>query len=96
MAVTLETIERLAVLSRITLTDEEKETMRGEFEAILGYIAAIDKIAANTAAGARSIVSTTNIMREDTHPHESGTHTSKLLAAAPRTEGDYLLVKKIL
>ena len=98
--ITVETIEKLAALSRLTLTSEEKEKMCGEFDAILEYIETLSKISGNTAKGARSIVAAVNVMREDAPPtggpHESGIHTETLLSAAPRREGNYIKVKKIL
>ena len=93
--VTREEIENLAALSRISLTTEEAEKMRGEFDAILEYVAAIQKIPSLTKAG-RSSIAPVNVMREDANPHESGAYTDALLSAAPTREGQYIRVKKIL
>ena len=92
----IEGIEKLAALSRIALSREEKEQMRSEFDDILGYIALIQKVSAGRAERARSIVATMNRMREDTNPHASGIYTKALLSAAPKREGNYIKVKKIL
>lgn len=94
--ITIEEIENLAALSRIELTPEEKERMQGEFDAILGYVASLAEVSATFAKGTRSIVATMNVMREDVSPHESGIYTSALIGAAPRREGNYIKVKKIL
>lgn len=94
--ITIEEIENLAALSRIALTDEEKERMQSEFDAILGYVASISKVSATFEKSTRSIVATVNVMREDVSPHESGIYTSALIGAAPRREGNYIRVKKIL
>ena len=94
MAITLEEMEKLATLSRLALSSEEKERMRTEFDSILEYVASLSKVGEGT--GGRSVVATVNVMREDANPHESGIHTEKLLAAAPKREGNYLKVKKIL
>ena len=94
--ITIEEIEKLAALSRISLSQEEKETMCGEFDSILPYVATITKISGTTAKGAHSIAATVNIMREDISPHESGIYTEVLIGAAPRREGNYIKVKKIL
>ncbi len=37
-----------------------------------------------------------NVMREDADPHAADAFTDALLAQAPRKEGRYLKVKKIL
>ncbi len=96
MAITTEEIEKLAMLARIALSPEEKERMRGEVDSILEYVATIQKV--SEAAGARtpSIVAQRNVMREDANPHESGIYTEALVSSAPRREGNYLKVKKIL
>ncbi len=94
--ITTEEIEKLAMLARLALSKEETERMRKEFDSILGYVASIQKVAANVGEHSRSIVATVNVMREDRNPHESGIYTEALVGAAPRREGDYIKVKKIL
>jgi aspartyl-tRNA(Asn)/glutamyl-tRNA(Gln) amidotransferase subunit C len=96
MSITKDEIEKLAELSRLALSEEEKERMRGEFDSILEYIAVIQKISASVTERTPSIVAQVNVMREDAHPHESGIYTEALLSAAPKREGDYIRVKKIL
>lgn len=96
MAISKGEIEKLAELSRLALSEEEKERMRGEFDSILEYIAAIQEISASAMERIPSIVARINVMREDVNPHESGIHTEMLLASAPKREGDYIRVKKIL
>ena len=96
MTMNRETIENLATLSRLALSEEEKEKMRNEFGSILEYIEAIQNISAGSTEKSRSIVATVNVMREDTSPHKSGIHTEALIGAAPQREGNYIKVKKIL
>ena len=94
--VTTEEIEKLAALSRISLAPEEKEKMRGEFDSILEYVSALKKISAEGSANIGSVVVAVNVMRSYVNPHESGMHTEELLKAAPRRQGSYVKVKKIL
>ena len=94
--VSIEDIDKLATLSRLALSTEEKERMQKEFGSILEYIAAINKISAENEAGGLSAVARINVMREDSNPHESGKYTEALLKAAPQKEGQYVKVKKIL
>ena len=94
--ITTDEIDKLAALARLALSPEEKERMRSEFDSILGYIATIQKVSATSAKGGRSIVAQVNVMREDAHPHESGIYTEALISAAPKREGNYIKVKKIL
>ncbi len=94
--ITTEEIEKLATLARLALSPEEKERMRGEVDSILEYVATIQKISATAGTRMPSIVAQKNVMREDTNPHESGIHTETLVASAPKREGNYIKVKKIL
>ena len=93
--ISIKEIEKLADLSRIALSPEEKESLRKDIDSILGYVAQIKSVSAGLdsekkAGGLR------NVMREDTNPHESGIFTEPLLSAAPSREGQYIRVKKIL
>ncbi|MDO8619983.1 MAG: Asp-tRNA(Asn)/Glu-tRNA(Gln) amidotransferase subunit GatC [bacterium] len=94
--ITTEEIEKLAMLARIALSPEEKERMRGEVDSILEYVATIQKVSATAGTRTPSIVAQVNVMREDGSPHESGIYTEALVSSAPRREGNYIKVKKIL
>jgi len=92
--ITREEIVKLANLSRLSLSDAEIERMKGEMSAILAYV---DKL--KTAKGVEHgpVMSVNkNVLREDANPHEGGIHTAKLIDLAPKKDGDYIKVKKIL
>lgn len=90
-----EDVEKLARLSRLALTDDEKESLRKDMDSILEYVAEVQKVSANMATE-KKVEMLRNVMRDDTHPHESGIFTEVLLSAAPQREGQYVKVKKIL
>ncbi|HEY4511877.1 MAG TPA: Asp-tRNA(Asn)/Glu-tRNA(Gln) amidotransferase subunit GatC [Candidatus Paceibacterota bacterium] len=90
----LETVEKLATLSRIALSPEEKASLRKDMEAILGYVGEIQKAGVKEESPKAGIVR--NVLREDVNPHESGAYTEDLLRAAPKREDGYVKVKKIL
>lgn len=96
MTISLDEVKKLAELSRIELSDEEMETMRGEIDSIISYIDTIQKVELPEVPEGPVYLDEKNVMREDTDPHEPGLYTEKLLAQAPRTEGKFLKVKKIL
>lgn len=86
-------IEKLASLSRMKLSDEERESFSKEIDSILVYISQIRE------AGAGSIGTESPLrspMRDDLNPHESGIFTSTLLEQSPDKEGNHFKVKKIL
>lgn len=93
--ITIKDIEKLAELSRIAISPEEKESFRKDMDSILGYVDQIQKVSANLSAEKKAGI-LRNVMREDKNPHESGIHTETLISAAPKREGNYLKVKKIL
>ena len=93
--ITLEEIEKLANLSRIAVTSEEKEQLRKDMESILGYVEQVNKVSADLVLEKEELL-LCNVMRSDDNPHESGVFTETLLQAAPQREGQYIKVKKIL
>ncbi len=88
-------IEKLAELSRIKLSDEEKGQMRKEIVSILSYIDQIKQVSGDTVTHRKKNV-VRNVLREDKDPHEGGIHTEAILHNAPKRQGNYLKVKKIL
>ncbi len=87
-------IEKLAALSRISLTDEEKVSMQKDLGAILGFVTQIQVV--SESAPARQPEKVRNIMREDTQPNEGGFNTEAILANVPKKKDNYVQVKKIL
>lgn len=93
--ISLKEIEKLALLSRIELSAEEKEAFRKDMDAILGYVEQVQKVSATTDLGKKAGL-VRNVLREDSNPHESGIHTETLVSSAPKRDGNYVKVKKIL
>jgi aspartyl-tRNA(Asn)/glutamyl-tRNA(Gln) amidotransferase subunit C len=87
-------VEKLAQLSRLQLSEGEKERFGAEIESILSYVSEIQSIAAQEPTKTAGEVR--NVMREDTTPHESGIHTDTLVPLAPASEGNAIKVKTIL
>ena len=91
----IEDVEKLARLSRIALTADEKESLRKDMDSILDYVAQVQTVSAELVLEKKAGM-LRNGMREDANPHESGIFTEALLRAAPQREGNYIRVKKIL
>lgn len=88
-------IEKLAHLSRIAMSDEEKSLFLKEIDSILAYVGELKKAAATVEKGDKKPV-LKNVIREDKNPHESEENTEVLLSSAPKRQGQYIKVKKIL
>ncbi len=89
-------VKKLADLGRLALTDEEVEKLRGEIDSIVAYIDTVQKVQLPEKPASSPYLDLENVMREDGEPHETGVYTEELLKQAPRRDGNYLKVKKIL
>ncbi len=89
-----EDIEKLAQLSRIKITEEEKQSFASDIESIVEYISEIKQVTSEEPT--HTVGDLRNVMREDKKPHKSGVFTDDLLKEAPSVEGKYFKVKKIL
>ena len=87
-------IKKLAELSRLSLSEDQIESYRKDFEGILHYIDTIK----STSVDSESSLSypNANTMREDDDPLAPGSFSKELLAAAPESEGNYIKVNKVL
>jgi len=96
MAVTLtrEDIEKVALLSRLRLTDDELTQMTTQLGAILGYVDRLSQVDTEGIEPMAHAVERSNVFRDDTEtpmlPREEA------LANAPKTDGQYFLVPQIL
>lgn len=92
--ISMKEVEHVARLSRLELSEAEKERMRRELDSILAYI---DKLRALDTEGVEPTshaVPMTNVMREDvlrpSFPQE------EMLANAPERSGEFFRVPKII
>jgi len=88
-------IEHLATLSRIALSPSETESLAKDITSILGYVSEIEDIAGK-GPEEKKVGALFNVTREDSNPHEGGLYTEDLLNLAPKRDGQYLKVKKII
>lgn len=93
-------IDTLAELSRLELSEKEKNGLQKDLEGILAYVSDLKKVTehlpdeASAEAGDTALVR--NVMRPDDDAFDSGIFTDKLLAEASQTKDGYVVVKKIL
>ena len=97
-------LENVATLSRLALTEEEKEKFLGEMKEILNYVGQVSEMAAGGiessggAAYGNQFMDSFNKdeMREDAILNQGGEYTEKLLADAPDRQGDFVKVSKVI
>lgn len=96
MAVSTDDVKKLAELSRVALTDSEIEKLRGEIDAIVTYIDAVQKVPVPEGVMPSPHLDLENVMRADENPIEGGTYSKDIIDQFPDQEDGYLRVKKIL
>ena len=90
----LKDVEKLAKLSRIEISENEKEGVLADLKSILGYVEQIESVSTGDIETTDELLR--NVMREDGTPHESGIYTEILLNVAPESQDGYVKVKQIL
>jgi aspartyl-tRNA(Asn)/glutamyl-tRNA(Gln) amidotransferase subunit C len=92
--ITQEDVEHVARLARLELSAEEKERMRGQLDAILGYVDQLRRIDTTGVEPTSHVLPLVNVMREDeerpSYPPEA------MLANAPDPDGGQFGVPRIL
>ncbi len=91
--ITVKDIEHLSKLSRIEISDSEKERIASEIESILSYVKQVNS-ASDEAPSV--IFENVNSVREDVVTNDSSQYSESLLSLSPQREGNYFKVKKIL
>jgi aspartyl-tRNA(Asn)/glutamyl-tRNA(Gln) amidotransferase subunit C len=94
MTVTTQDVLHLADLARIATSEEEAAALATDMDSILGYVQAVEQIAADIPQDTRPALR--NVFREDEVTNTSGEYTSSIVAQFPEKEGDALKVQKIL
>ncbi len=87
-------IEKLTYLSRIEVSEEEKNILLKDMESIIEYVSQIKE--ASSGIPPKEAGELRNVMREDKNPHEKGIYTKEIMAEVPDKEHGYVKVKQIL
>lgn len=92
--ITLAQVEHVARLARLDLGPEEKERMRGQLDAILGYVEQLRRVDTTGIEPTAHVLPLVNVFREDevrpSYPAEA------MLANAPEPEDEQFRVPRIL
>ena len=94
MSIDRKTVEKVAKLARLQLTDEELDRYGGQLGAILDYIAKLEKLDVSGLEPLAHAVDTDNVFREDV-PRPSLPRDAAL-QNAPEKNGDFFIVPKIV
>lgn len=86
---------KLAALSKLKLTDEEVERLRGELSEILDYVELLNSVDTSGLEPTYQVTGLKNVMRPD-EVKDYGYKTEDLLKNAPAVQDNQFKVKRVL
>lgn len=90
---TIEEVEHIAGLAKITLKDSEKELFREQMERILEYFKKIDELGLEGVEPTTHVLEISNVFREDAATESLP--PEEVLANAPRKEDKYFKAPRV-
>jgi aspartyl-tRNA(Asn)/glutamyl-tRNA(Gln) amidotransferase subunit C len=94
MSVDAATVRRIAHLARIAVQEGEIEHLRGEINAILGWVEQLQEVKVEGVEPMTSVTPMQLRMRND--KVTDGGYPERVLANAPQTEDGYFVVPKVV
>lgn len=93
MALSKETVEHIAKLARLRLTEEEKERYGDQLSSILSYVEKIQAVDTADVAPTSQVTGLTNIMREDNIRNYD--IAKELVQVAPDSTDGFIKIPKV-
>ncbi len=94
MSVDSQTVKRVAHLARIRVSDAEAEALKGELNAILGFVEQLNEVDVSGVEPMTSVMPMTMKKRAD--QVTDGGKADDIVANAPMVEDHYFLVPKVV
>lgn len=94
MSVDIDTVKRVAKLSRIALDETRAEKMQGELNAILGFVEQLNEVDVEGVEPMTSVVQME--MRKRADVVTDGNKADDIVANAPASEDHYFMVPKVI
>ncbi|RIK86286.1 MAG: Asp-tRNA(Asn)/Glu-tRNA(Gln) amidotransferase GatCAB subunit C [Hyphomicrobiales bacterium] len=94
MSVDIDTVKRVARLSRIAVTEEEAGRMTGELNVILGFVEQLSEVDVEGVEPMTSVIPMEMKKRQD--GVTDGDKAADIVANAPATEENFFLVPKVV
>ena len=92
---TSEQVDKIAMLSRLSLTPEEREKFTTQLSDVLAYVDALQKVDTENVEPMAHAVTMPAPLRDDVTAPSPDTVRTALLAQFPEREGDLLKVKGV-
>lgn len=90
-----EQIEKIALLARLDLNEEEKKKYADQLSAIFDFVKTLDEVDVEGVAETCQVTGLENVMREDVVEACSEETRQKLIKSFPDKSGDLLKVKQV-
>ena len=94
MSVDLATVKRVAHLARIRVTDDEAEALKGELNAILGFVEQLNEVNVEGVEPMTSVLPMA--MKRHQDRVTDGEIAADIVAHAPLAEDHYFVVPKVV
>lgn len=94
MKITRQTVEHVAKLARLEITETEKDAFAGQLSSILTYVEKLNALKTEGVEPTATVLGQTNVFRED--KSRPSLPVEKALANAPEQAGGFFVVPKIL
>jgi len=94
MKISVNEVEKVAGLARLSFTDEEKELFAKQLSGILDYIEKLNELDTSDVEPTSHVLPIKNVFREDVVKPSSA--PDEILANAPDRSGDFYRVPKII
>lgn len=95
MSLTKQEVEKIALLARLGLSEEEKETFAKQLSSILDYVEQLKEVDTQGIEPTAQVTGLENVMREDEVEDVNTQTKEKLMKQAPDLEDDLIKAKSV-
>nr|WP_319513145.1 Asp-tRNA(Asn)/Glu-tRNA(Gln) amidotransferase subunit GatC [uncultured Cohaesibacter sp.] len=94
MSIDKDTVKRVARLARLSVTEEEAESLKGELNSILNWVELLNEVDVEGVDPMTSVVTQEMKKRDDVVT--DGNYADRVVSNAPATEDNYFMVPKVI
>ena len=94
MSIDKDTVKRVARLARLSVTEEEAESLKGELNSILNWVELLNEVDVDGVNPMTSVV--TQEMRKRDDVVTDGNYADRVVSNAPASEDNYFMVPKVI
>lgn len=95
MAISKEEVEKIALLARLGLSDEEKTAYAGQLSSILEYVEQLKEVKTDGIELTAQVTGLENVMRDDEVESLDDEKRKDILGQAPKIEDDLIKTKSV-